>query len=105
METEQILFYSENCYGTADAIAFRKNILRVHDLKTGIIQGSMHQLEVYVALFCLEYGFKPGEMIIETRIYQNDEVIIDNPTTDVIAHLMSKIVVFDQYLERLKIGG
>lgn len=105
MTTEQILFFSENCFGTADAISFTKNLLRIHDLKTGLISGSMHQLEIYVALFCLEYGFKPGEIDIETRIYQNDEVEVANPTTDVIAHLMSKIVVFDSYIEKLKIGG
>jgi hypothetical protein len=105
MITEQMLFYSENCFGTADAVSFTRNMLRIHDLKTGVISGSVHQLEVYVALFCLEYAFKPGEIEIETRIYQNDEVVIDHPTTDVIAHLMSKIVVFDQHIERLKIGG
>lgn len=105
METEQILFYSENCYGTADTVSFVKNLLRIHDLKTGLITGSMHQLEIYAALFCLEYGFKPGEITIETRIYQNDEVVVEELTTDVVAHLMSKIVVFDQFIERLKIGG
>jgi len=35
METEQPLYYSDNCFGTADAISFRKNILRIHDLKSG----------------------------------------------------------------------
>jgi len=105
MSTEQTLFYSDNCFGTADAISFVKNLLRVHDLKTGLISGSVHQLEIYVAIFCLEYGFKPGEIEIETRIYQSDEILIHYPTTDVIAHIMSKIVVFDQHIERLKIGG
>lgn len=105
MEPELVLFFSENCYGTADTISFNKNLLRIHDLKTGTIPGSVHQLEIYAALFCLEYGFKPGNIDIELRIYQGDEVLIDNPTTDVIAHLMSKIVVFDQFIERLKIGG
>ena len=107
MSTEQTLFYSENCFGTTDAISFTRNMLRIHDLKTGLISGSVHQLEIYVALFCLEYGFKPGEIEIETRIYQNDEVVIDHPTIDTIAHLISKIVVFDQYIDRFKIeiGG
>ena len=35
MIPEQILYYSPNCFGTADAIAFRNNSLRIHDLKTG----------------------------------------------------------------------
>lgn len=33
MTPEQILYYSDNCFGTADAISFRKNVLRIHDLK------------------------------------------------------------------------
>jgi hypothetical protein len=105
MSTEQVLFYSVNCYGTCDAIASARNVLRIHDLKTGIIPGSMHQLEIYAALFCLEYAFKPGELEIELRIYQNDVVEIKNPGVDVIAHIMSKIVVFDQHIENLKMGG
>jgi hypothetical protein len=105
MATEQILFYSPNCYGTADAILFSKNILRIHDLKTGIISGSMHQLEIYAALFCLEYAVKPGQIEIELRIYQNDEIEIVNPDIDIIAHIMSKIIVFDQHIENLKLKG
>lgn len=105
MRTEQVLFYSLNCYGTADAIAYAKNLLRIHDLKTGVNPGSMHQLEVYAALFCLEYGVRPGEVEIELRMYQNDEVLVDSPSVDVIAHIMSKIISFDQYIENLKMGG
>lgn len=33
MKTEQTLFFSFNCFGTADAISFRNNCLRIHDLK------------------------------------------------------------------------
>jgi hypothetical protein len=100
MLTEQILFYSQNCYGTADAIAFRPEFkvdtLRIHDLKTGLIAGSMTQLKIYAALFCLEYAFKPGLIKIILRIYQNDEVLEEEPDVDEIAHIMSKIIVFDQ---------
>ena len=52
---EQVLYYSENCFGTADAISFKYKTLRIFDLKTGMIPGSVHQLEIYAALFCLEY--------------------------------------------------
>ena len=62
MTPEQILYYSENCFGTADAIAFRNGLLRIHDLKTGVIPAHMEQLEIYAALFCLEYKVKPGEI-------------------------------------------
>jgi len=105
METEQILFYSENCYGHADAISFKKDLLKIFDLKTGLIDGSFHQLEVYAALFCLEYGVKPGEIEIELRIYQHDEVLIETPSTETIAEIMSKIIIFDRRIELLKAGG
>ena len=53
MDTEVVLFYSERFFGTADAISFRNNVLRIHDLKTGKRPVHMDQLEVYAALFCL----------------------------------------------------
>lgn len=31
MVPEQPLFYSENCFGTTDAITFRNRMLRIHD--------------------------------------------------------------------------
>ena len=105
MEPEQILYYSDNAYGTTDAIAFRKNVLRVHDLKTGVNNSSMHQLEVYTALFCLEYAVKPGDIKIELRIYQNDEVEVYVPEVEDIIAIMSKIVVFDRRIDILKTEG
>jgi len=105
MSPEQILYYSENCFGCADTISFFRSKLRIHDLKTGLIAGNMRQLEIYAALFCLEYGVKPGEIEIELRIYQNDDIIIVVPELDVIAHIMSKIIVFDQHIERYKLEG
>lgn|SRR5262245_11281671 len=105
MIPEQILYYSDNCYGTADAISFRKNVLRIHDLKTGEIVASMHQLEVYTALFCLEYGFKPGEIEIELRIYQSDDIVVSNPEVDTIAHVMDRIITFDQRIDQMKLEG
>jgi uncharacterized protein DUF2800 len=102
MEPEQTLFYSNNCFGTADAISFRRNKLRVHDLKTGITQTSEHQLEVYVALFCLEYGFKPVDIEVEMRIYQNDEIRVYIGDPDVITHIMDRIVTFDRRIQEMK---
>ena len=102
MQSEQILYYSDNCFGTADAVVFRRNQLRIHDLKNGAIPASFHQLEVYDALFCLEYQFKPHEIEIENRIYQNDEVLISEPDPDVVAHIMDKIVTFDKRINALK---
>ena len=99
---EQILFYSMNCYGTADAIGFRKNRLRVHDLKTGINEASFTQLMVYAALFCLEYKFKPNEIQMELRIYQNDDVKVLVPENDDIFHIIDKIRTFDKRLNDLR---
>lgn len=102
MIPEQVLFYSENAFGTADAISFRDNMLRIHDLKTGVTKTSMNQLLVYVAFFCLEYGFKPSEIQVELRIYQNDEVQTYIPSVDEIAPIMSKIITFDSRIKVLR---
>lgn len=102
MTPEQVLYFSENCFGTADAISFRKNKLRIHDLKTGITPTSEHQLEIYAALFCLEYRFKPTELDIEMRIYQNDEARIFEADPDVITHIMDRIITFDRRIAELK---
>lgn len=98
MDTEVVLFYSERFFGTADAISFRNNVLRIHDLKTGKAPVHMEQLEIYAALFCLEYGIKPGEIEMELRIYQNDEILYHNPTAEDILPIMDKIVRFDKLL-------
>lgn len=103
MTPEQILYYSENAFGTPDAIAFRKNKLRIHDLKTGLHRCTVHQLEVYAALFCLEYRYKPFEIEIELRIYQNNEVQIFEADPDVITHIMDKIVSFDKRIVALRL--
>ena len=104
MVPEQILFYSINCFGTADAIKFdeKKMQLRIHDLKTGVTKASMKQLEVYVALFCLEYDYRPGELESILRIYQNDEIFEHIPELDDIAHIMDRIVTFDKRIEQIK---
>jgi len=102
MSSEQVLYFSDNCFGTADTIGFRRNKLRIHDLKTGVTQTSEHQLEVYAALFCLEYHVKPFDIEIELRIYQNDEIRIYEADPDVIAHIMSKIKVFDKRITILR---
>lgn len=107
MDTEVVLFYSERFFGTADAISFRyekakeANVLRIHDLKTGRNPVHMDQLMIYAALFCLEYRIKPGEILIELRIYQNDEILYHNPEADEILPIMDKIIHFNKLLEKL----
>ena len=101
MSTEVVLYYSRRFFGTADAISFRKGVLRIHDLKTGKIPAHMTQLEIYAALFCLEYKVKPGDIKMELRIYQNDEILYHNPTAEDIVPIMDKIVHLNKLLEKI----
>lgn len=102
MTPEQVLYYSDNCFGTADAISFRDGLLRIHDLKTGVTPAHMEQLMIYAALFCLEYRMKPAEIGMELRLYQSDEILIHNPEVDEILPIMDKIVSFDKLIQRIK---
>lgn len=102
MTPEQPLYFSDNCFGTADAISFEGGILRIHDLKTGETPGNINQLMVYAALFCLEYNQVPGEIDIELRIYQNDTVLVHDPVSFDILDIMSTIKDFDKEIEFLK---
>ena len=102
MVCEQTLFYSVNCFGTADTISFRRHKLRIHDLKTGITASHMKQLEVYAAIFCLEYGFNPFDIEIELRIYQRDDIQVMEPIPEAIINIMETIVEFDQQIESIK---
>lgn len=104
MSPEVVLRYSDNCFGTADAISFdeRKKFLRIHDLKTGATPAHMEQLLVYTALFCLEYHKKPIDISAELRIYQNDQIIVCEPTVENIAPIIDKIITFDKLIESMK---
>ena len=102
MTPEQLLYYSDNCFGTADTISYRRNTLRIHDLKTGITPTSFRQLEIYAALFCHEYRFKPPQIEMEFRIYQNNEIVIMPGDPDVITHIMDRIITCDNRLNVLR---
>lgn len=115
MSPETVLCYSENCFGTADAISFRqekiktedgesikKDVLRIHDLKTGKNPASEKQLMIYAALFCLEYRKNPTEMYIELRIYQFNNAFVFIPNPEEIQAIMNKIVEFDDQIEDIK---
>lgn len=102
MTPEQTLYFSENCFGTADAISFRKNYLRIHDYKSGVIPAHIEQLELYAALFCLEYAQKPEDIEIELRIYQSDEVLFSIPEPDHISDLMSTIIRSSKIITTLR---
>lgn len=108
MNTEVVLFYSPRFFGTADAISFRseknhpRGILRIHDLKTGKvgkIESHIEQLEIYAALFCLEYRMKPGDIDMELRVYKNDDVICHAPEPERIVAIMNQIMHLDKLIE------
>lgn len=104
MKTEVVLLYSEYFFGTADAICFRDGVLRIHDLKTGKvgkIESHREQVEVYAALFCLEYRVKPEDIQIHLRVYKNDDVDAWEPEPEDIRLIMEKIVHFNKLFEKL----
>lgn len=104
MSPEVVLYYSDNCFGTTDAICFDGKTLRIHDLKTGVTPAKMEQLYIYAALFCLEYMTDPHKISVVCRIYQSNEIVEDQPDGDLIASIMDKIVDFDKLIDSLKIG-
>lgn len=104
MTPEQPLYFSDNCFGTPDTICYRRRMLRIHDLKTGITKASQYQLYVYAAIFCLEYEISPFDIKMELRIYQNDEIRKFIPEPEEIAGIMQTIIDFDQQIEQFKEG-
>lgn len=110
MEPEKPLVYSKWCAGWADAIAFdeKKRILRIHDLKTGVIPAKFLQLELYAGLFFLEYGnvldVNPGNVSIELRIFQGGEVNEEFPTAEVIVPLMDSIIWHTKIMHSIEEG-
>ncbi len=102
MTPEQVLYYSDNCFGTVDSISFRNKFLRIHDYKSGDTPASMKQLEVYTALFCLEYNIDPESIKIELRLYQKDAVLVHEPEASEIIRIMNKIIEFDKHIEKIK---
>ena len=110
MDPEVLLYYSPYFYGWCDAILYdeRNKILRIHDLKTGVTQASMSQLEIYAALFFLEYGdrykISPLSVNIELRIYQNDEVNTVQAIGERIKELMD-LIIFDNGILMKEDGG
>lgn len=108
MTPEQVLFVDEWAFGTADAISFRDNILRVFDLKNGIIEADMRQLKIYAAYFCMNYSKSPFDMdLIDLRIYQNDAIKAEAGDPDEIFHIMQHTIdcaKFYRQLEREEAG-
>lgn len=106
MDTEVPLQFSDDIFGTPDAICYRDHVLRIHDLKTGEFPGHMNQLKIYVALFFLEYGklmrLKPHDVQSIMRIYQNDIVIEEIADPDEIVAIMEKARLFNKEIQSMK---
>jgi hypothetical protein len=102
MSCEVALYYSDDCFGHADAISFYDSVLRIHDLKNGIAKTSFMQLIIYAALFCLEYGVDPFAIRTILRIYQHDDVQEFEPSPEEIDDVMSKIVDSVNYIAQLR---
>lgn len=108
MQCEVMLYYSDNCFGTTDAIDFRMNPrtrkmrLRVFDLKNGVTKSSEKQLWIYIALFCLEYEVDINEIEVDARIYQNDLVHTFEIDPLVIMEVMAKIKHDDELINQTR---
>jgi len=105
MTPEVPLYFSENCFGTTDAISFNKNVLRINDLKTGISPVHMEQLEVYAALFCLDYHIRPEDIRAELRIYQENEILLHEPDHYDIEEIIEKIKFNDKVISQMEQEG
>lgn len=106
MKPEVPLFWSDFCFGTADALGFMEThmALRISDLKTGKTPTKFDQLVIYAALFCLEYDFpKPWELEIELRIYQGNQTKLMIPDADEVFHAMDRILTGTRLLEQIRL--
>ena len=102
MRPEQGLVYTDNAFGTTDAIYFDGKTLRIHDLKTGSLKAKMEQLMAYAAFFCLDYGINPKDIKIELRIYQSNDIEICHPPADAIIFIMAQATRFDRLINKIK---
>ena len=91
MDPEVVLYFSDYCYGTTDAISYDEGMLRIHDLKTGTTPPHIEQLMSYAALFSLNYNESPKKFQTELRIYKKDEILVHNPSSDEIQAYIDKI--------------
>lgn len=102
MKPEVLLYYSDDFYGTTDAISWSNNVLRISDLKTGKSEPSFMQLENYAAFFCLRYKVKPSDIKkIEFRFYQDNEIIFAEPSSKILVPIIDQIIDFNNVLSSM----
>jgi len=105
MTPEVVLAFNGDSFGSADAIKFdaQKLELTIADLKTGTHEASFDQLYIYVVYFCLEYGYRIGELNkIELRIYQNDEVRIEQADLEKLGNIHGKVLEFNEIMSDIR---
>lgn len=106
MKPEVEVFYSEWCFGTADALLYseKDKFLRIHDLKTGTLPAHMDQLVDYAALYCLQNRIKVTDITAELRIYQAGEIIQYIPESDEILEMMENNIQKSNFVEKINSG-
>lgn len=104
MYTEVILYYTDDFFGTADALIFSNKCLRIHDLKTGTTPAHIEQLLGYAALYCIEYKVNPMNIDFELRVYQNNDILIATPTGEDILPFIDRYKDFNNELTAFE-GG
>lgn len=104
MSPEVVLKFSPlgKAFGTADTISFHKDILRVHDLKTGKHAGHPKQLEIYDAYFCAEYKINPFDIEIINRIYQDNQYFEFIPDPNVIMEIIDTARMFEPEIVKME---
>ena len=93
MTPEVVLRYSDNFFGTSDAIRYDEDIrfLRIHDYKSGVAKANMDQLLAYAGIFCAEYNVDPEKINVELRIYQLGDIVVHNPEADELQNVVDNI--------------
>lgn len=104
MESEKLLYHTDYCFGTSDAIKFDGTVLRVYDLKTGVTKPHPDQLKVYAALWCMINKVDPKKIIIDMRFYQINDVIQVPFDPDEIRKIISIIKHHESILKKEDTG-
>ena len=103
MTPEYVLFVHPDAFGTADAIDDRDEFLRIHDLKTGLKETTVRQLEIYAAYYCLEQKKDPMKLEgMEFRIYQNDDIATYEGDPLTVRNIMETTKTFIPIIERMR---
>lgn len=106
MDSEKRLYLSDNFFGTSDAAMYypNENLLRIMDLKTGSRPAKMTQVYIYAALYCYSNNLNPLTTNFETRIYQNAEIRIEQPTGENINDILKNILHKNELIKKFE-GG